>query len=137
MEWTEDLSVGVDEIDSQHRELFSRINDLVDAIKHARCKYTIGGTIKFLEDYAVTHFREEERCMLEHHYEGYRQQKAQHELFLRSLSDLKKMLEAPKVEGSFYELSVITNQVVVDWILDHIIKVDKRLGRFLREKNGA
>jgi hemerythrin len=32
MQWTEDLSVGVEAIDNQRRELFIRINSLADAI---------------------------------------------------------------------------------------------------------
>ena len=38
MEWTNNLSVGVSTIDSQHQELFKRINNLVIAIKQHRCK---------------------------------------------------------------------------------------------------
>lgn len=60
MQWTEDLSVGVDRIDEQHKELFEKINDLVEAIKSHTCKYKIGDVVKFLEDYVVFHFGQEE-----------------------------------------------------------------------------
>jgi hemerythrin len=53
MEWTEDLSVGIDLIDNQHKELFTGINDLVAAIKQSTCKYRIGDVVKFLDDYIV------------------------------------------------------------------------------------
>jgi hemerythrin len=33
-----------------------------------------------------------------------------------------------------YELSVTVNQVVVDWIVDHIMKIDKKFGSFLKNK---
>jgi hemerythrin len=41
MQWTEDLSVGVETIDNQHKELFSRINSLADAIRLGKCTYII------------------------------------------------------------------------------------------------
>lgn len=132
MQWTKDLAVGVDEIDNQHKELFSRINNLVVAIKKAECKYVIDGTVKFLEDYAVIHFTAEEGYMTRYNYPEYRQHRDQHEIFLNSLNGLKKLAATPREGVSFYELSVTTNQVVVDWIVSHVAAVDKRLGDFLK-----
>lgn len=136
MEWTEDLSVGVDRIDDQHKELFARINDLVAAVKQHTCKYKIGDVIKFLEDYVVFHFGEEEKYMKEYGYPAYPQHREQHEIFMKNFEGLKEKL--PRLEGGrkpgSYDLSVQTNQLVVDWILEHISKVDKRLGAFLKDK---
>lgn len=136
MQWTEDLAVGIEKIDEQHRELFEKINDLVAAVKQSVCKYKIGDTIKFLEDYVVFHFGEEEKLMQQFGYPGYPAHKDQHEKFIANFNELKK--ELPKLEGGkkpgSYDLSVETNQVVVDWILDHIAKVDKQLGAFLKDK---
>ena len=136
MQWTEDLAVGVEKIDAQHKELFEKINDLVAAVKQSVCKYKIGDVIRFLEDYVVFHFGEEERYMLKFGYPDYQVHKAQHEKFIANFQELKK--ELPKLEGGSkpgsYDLSVETNKVVVDWILDHIATVDKRLGVFLKDK---
>lgn len=136
MKWTNDLSVGVDIIDNQHKELFNRINSLVEAIKQHVCKHKISDVIQFLEDYIHTHFSLEEKFMLKYEYSGYQFHKAQHEYFKKELSVLKS--ELIKIEGGAkpgsYELSMTTNQVVVDWILDHIAKIDKELGKFLQTK---
>lgn len=136
MQWTEDLSVGVEMIDNQHKELFNRINELVAAIKQSQCKYKIGDVIKFLEDYIAFHFGEEEKYMNKYNYHGYQAHKAQHEKFIKNFLELKK--ELPKLEGGTkpgsYDLSVATNQIVVEWILEHIAKVDKHLGEFLKNK---
>ena len=136
MQWTKDLSVGVDEIDNQHKELFNRINDLVAAIKQHRCKDEIDGTLKFLEEYAATHFAYEEHAMKDFHYPEYPQHKAHHARYLKNLSELKNEAALPRVKGSSYDLSVTTNQVVVDWIIDHIMKVDRKFGKFLGARTG-
>lgn len=136
MKWTEDLSVGIEVIDKQHKELFERINSLVDAIKQHVCKYKISDVIKFLEDYVHIHFGEEEKYMLKYEYPHYSFHKSQHEHFKKELANLKP--ELLKLEGGTkpgsYELSVTTNQLVVDWILEHIANVDKHLGKFLKSK---
>ncbi len=134
MEWTEDLSVGNKTIDGQHKELFVKINDLVLAINNSVCKYKIGDVIKFLDDDIVFHFGEEEKMMQKSSYPGYKAHKAQHEDFKRNFSALKHdlaKLDGGKKPGS-YDLSVRTNQIVVDWILEHIAMVDKKLGEFLK-----
>ncbi|MEJ2313330.1 MAG: bacteriohemerythrin [Nitrospirota bacterium] len=127
MQWTPALSVGIDIIDEQHKELFAKINDLVVAIKSHTCKYKIGDVVKFLEDYVVFHFGEEQRLMLRFDYPGYKHHKAQHEEFMRNIDRVKEIL--PTLEGGrkpgSYDLSVETNQLVVDWIIEHISRVDK------------
>lgn len=131
MEWTEKLATGISTIDSQHKELFKRINNLVTAIKQHRCKDEIDGTIKFLEDYARIHFSEEEKHMRETNYAGLDEQREDHKKYLAALAELKEQASLPRIPGSSYDLSATTNQVVVDWIVDHIIKLDMKFGAFL------
>ena len=128
MEWTTDLTVDEGRIDEQHRELFARITKLVEAIKSKTCKYEIGPTTKFLEEYIIEHFRDEEEMMRKAGYPDFDAHKAIHEKFISDFNELKKNLES---ESSNYTKSVYTNQIVVDWILEHIQEIDKSFGRFL------
>ena len=137
MEWTEKLATGISTIDSQHKELFKRINNLVNAIKQQRCKSEIDGTIKFLDDYARLHFSEEEKHMRESNYGGLEEQREDHKKYLAALADLKEQASLPRIQGGSYDLSATTNQVVVDWIVDHIMKVDMRFGAFLRSRKSS
>ena len=134
MEWNEKLAVGITTIDSQHKELFKRINNLVAAIKEHSCKAEIDSVLKFLDDYARVHFSEEEKHMQETGYRGYEEQRADHKRYLAALAELKEQASLPRVQGSSYDLSATTNQVVVDWIVDHIMKVDMKFGEFLKSK---
>jgi hemerythrin len=129
MEWTDDLSVGVEHIDEQHRELFRRINQLVEAVKKSECKYIIGDVMKFLHDYAVEHFGDEEALMVRRDYPGYKPHRAEHLKFIRDLAGMEEEL---RDEKSSYTRSVYTNQMVVDWIINHIKKRDMKLGAYIR-----
>ena len=136
MEWNENLSVGFRKIDADHKELFKMIKELVDAINQHTCKYKIDDVIKFLEDYAKNHFAMEENYMEESAYPEYRQHRAEHEKFMITFAELKRELQKIKASGSYagsYELSVTTDQVLVDWLLDHIAKADRKLVGFLNE----
>lgn len=128
MEWTPDLAVDEGKIDEQHRELFKRISKLVSAIKSKTCKHEIGPTTAFLEEYIIEHFRDEQEMMREAGYPDFEEHRAIHEKFISDFNELKKNLES---ESSNYTKSVYTNQIVVDWILEHIQEMDKAFGRFL------
>jgi hemerythrin len=135
MEWTEDLAVGIIKIDEQHRELFKRINDLLLAIREQRCRTEIDKTIEFLDDYARFHFGEEEQRMEEAGYKGLQEHKLQHAVYLRNIEELKRQASLPRESGMSYELSVTATQIVVDWIVTHIMNTDKLFGVYLRQLN--
>ncbi len=134
MEWSDRLATGIRTIDSQHKELFKRINNLVTAIKQQRCKSEIDGMIKFLDDYARVHFSEEEKHMRETNYDGLAEQLEDHKKYLAALAELKTQASLPRIQGSSYDLSATTNQVVVDWIVAHIMKLDKKFGDYLKKQ---
>jgi len=134
MEWNEKLATGISTIDSQHKELFKRISNLVQAIKQHRCKSEIDGMLKFLDDYARVHFAEEEKHMRDSGYPGYEEQREDHKKYLENLAELKVEASLPRIQGSSYDLSATTNQVAVDWIVAHILKLDMKFGEFLKSK---
>ncbi len=134
MEWTEKLATGISTIDSQHKELFKRINNLVVAIKQQRCRSEIDGMIQFLDDYARVHFSEEEKHMRETNYPGIKEQLESHKQYLAALAELKNQPALPRIQGSSYDLSATINQVVVDWIVDHIMRLDMKFGEFLKQR---
>jgi hemerythrin len=134
MEWSDKLSIGIPSIDSQHKELFIRINNLVKAIKEHRCRSEIDGVLKFLDDYARVHFSDEEKHMRETNFAGLEEQRQEHKKYLQALKELKEQAALPRASGASYDLSATTNQVVVDWIVDHIMKVDIKFGEFLKKR---
>jgi len=130
IKWSQDLSVGVNEIDSQHKELFETVNNLIEAMAKAKGKEEIGKVISFLEKYVVTHFGTEERYMAKFNYPDYASHKEMHSQFVKDFISLKKELEAGASTISIIHIQ----RRVVDWLINHIGKVDKVLGGFLQGK---
>jgi hemerythrin len=50
MQETEHLSVGIEAIDSRHKELFIRSNSLADAIRQGKWKHIVNRVITFIEN---------------------------------------------------------------------------------------
>jgi hemerythrin-like metal-binding protein len=129
-EWTERLSVGVETIDAQHRELFASINALLNSSGTA-IPSEIPKVVAFLEDYVTNHFGMEEIYMRRLSYPGYPFHKGEHVSFITEFYDLRDELDAG---GSSPELAERMGRFFGDWLVNHIGKVDKALGAFLREK---
>lgn len=133
-EWTEDLSVGVTEIDNQHKELFRRRNDLIDAIAAGRGRDELLRLTAFLETYIVTHFSLEEYYMMRFGYPALDAHRAEHLAFMREFFDIKGKVRGL---GATDELVGRTGDFIISWLREHITVVDKEFGVFLRAKLAA
>lgn len=129
IEWTQDLAVGIEIIDEQHKEIFRRIDALLEACKAGKGKAAVGETLNFLEEYVDEHFAAEEAIQVRYAYPGYESHKQEHERFIQSVDKLNKKFEK---EGPSLTMVLETNMVVVDWLVRHIKKVDMDLGAYLK-----
>lgn len=126
--WSREFEVGVELIDSQHRELIDRINKLMVAIREGRGREETSGLMRFLQEYVVEHFRAEEGLMLRHHYADYAEHKEMHDTFIADLDELVGTLESCGVDS---DLVVSVNQKVINWLVSHIFLVDKGLQNYV------
>ena len=130
MPWTPDLSVGVELIDDQHKQWFEKAEKLFEAGKNHQAKEYIGELLVFLDDYTKKHFSDEENYMLRIHYPGYGEQRKAHAAFIRQLAKLRSDYAA---SGGNILVILNANQLVVNWLTQHISNMDKKIGRFVRE----
>mgnify|MGYP001249926168 CR=1 FL=1 len=84
LEWNPGMSVGVEEIDAQHRELFRRAAELLEGIRRGE-RGEIGALVEYLHRYAVTHFGAEEETMRAARYPAYARHKAERDRFIEDL----------------------------------------------------
>jgi len=92
-EWREEMATGDEEIDSQHRELLRRINDLLQGVRALKGSEEIGKLLWFLKGYVRKHFWAEEELQLNCGFPGYLAHKAEHEAFY---------LEVKRAQGREY-----------------------------------
>jgi hemerythrin len=130
LQWTEDLATGVVEVDNQHKEIFRRIEALLEACREGKGREKVGEVIAFLGDYVVMHFAAEERLQKQHAYPEYEAHKRTHEKFLKDFGDLKAQFDE---EGGTIGMVLATNRVVVDWLVNHIKMTDKKMAVYVRE----
>ncbi len=129
LQWNEKLAVGNDSIDNQHKEIFSRLNGLLDATARGKGKEEIVPLIKFLTDYTKTHFRDEEDIMAGHCYPALSLQREAHKQFVKDLFELHMEFE---IHGPTSLLFLRIQRHLGNWLIKHIGSEDKKFGDFLK-----
>jgi hemerythrin len=128
IQWNDNLSVNVGEIDRQHQQLIKFINDLNQAMKEGKGKDVVGRTVNSLMDYTKTHFKLEEGYFDRFAYPEKLSHKKSHDDFVRKVGDFKKDLEEGRLALSIQVLNFLS-----DWLRDHIMGTDKKYASFFAE----
>lgn len=121
IEWKEEYSVGVEEIDDQHKDLIGLILDLFNAINEKKTKEQLGEILKDLIEFADTHFSTEEKYFEEFDYENKEEHAKEHRDFAAKVIGLNEKYENNEIEISFELIDFLE-----DWLLDHLIEQDQK-----------
>jgi hemerythrin len=123
------LITGVDEIDAQHRELFQRLDALLEASRKKRSREEVIRMLEFLGSYVVAHFASEERTM---ETEGCPQLEAHRAEHRQLVSEIEILRHELKSEGPSPLFVIRVGNRVTQWLREHIYRTDRRLAEWLR-----
>lgn len=121
--WSDELSVGIQEIDEQHKVLVGLLNELHSAIAEHRGSAESRGILDRLAEYTRVHFAVEESLMRILGYQDHENHKHEHEMLTAQVVDLQQKLDAGKAAISFELLHFLKV-----WLTKHIHESDKRYG---------
>lgn len=127
--WNNNYSLGINEIDSQHRELVRIINTLHDAMSKGSAKNVLGDIIKKLINYTTSHFKTEEKYFDQFHYPKTLQHKKEHQEFVAKMVNFQNDFDSGKLTLSLEVMTFLKN-----WLTEHIKGKDAEYVPFLKEK---
>ncbi|MBB6480538.1 bacteriohemerythrin [Spirochaeta isovalerica] len=130
IDWSDLLSVGIDKMDSEHKELFVRINSLLKALISRSGDYNIAELVGFINEYIDFHFRDEEKMLESVNFPHLDAHKKLHKIYEDEFDQIEKKLRSGAFDAS---LLIEIQDKVVNWLLDHIAKVDKKYGEYIAE----
>ena len=123
------FQIGLEQFDSQHKNLFKIINELIQNLSSNQDRESTGKVLSSLLDYTVVHFRNEEELMDKFGYPNYETHKKQHEFLAARVKEICRKFQTDGV--------VINEETVgflVKWLQHHIARVDKEYVPFLKSK---
>ncbi len=119
IDWSDELSVGIEEIDEQHKVLLKLINQMHTAIHERHGSEAVDSILAELIEYTRIHFAVEESLMRILNYSGYIEHHEQHQELLEHVVQLQKKLASGKTAISFELMHFLKK-----WLTQHILEED-------------
>ncbi len=124
IQWDNKLSVGVNEIDNQHKAIINIINRLYDCVGSEDSSVDkVKDLLPELYWYASEHFKHEELFMFETSYESLVEHKKIHSDMLNEvksfIDNLEEQINSPEHMADFFK----------SWLLNHIVVEDHKYAR--------
>ena len=131
LEWSEEMSVGVPEIDKQHRKMISIINKVFNALPYVADIEVIKEAINELLQYASIHFATEEKYMTECNYKELDAHVMEHKTYIQTIN--KFNLELDNGERTVLDIALELNNFLIGWWSTHIMDTDKKYSTAIKE----
>lgn len=122
LQWRDDFSVGIDEVDHDHRALIELIGSLQKELRAGADTQQIIRSLGEIYAQISSHFALEEKIMREHHYPHFADHKEDHETLLDDLRDIMADVED---DGAIDEPQLTDD--LDRWFSDHFNTHDLKL----------
>ena len=127
--WSEEkYGLGIAALDQDHQ----RLVDLINAVQRGAAAHLgtafLEKVLADLSDYVATHFAREEGLMRQYGYPEFSAHKAAHGQFIVRIAEMKARLGSGKL---------VTGQIhgyLKDWLVLHILGMDRQYAPYLRER---
>lgn len=126
--WTDKLSVGVSEIDEQHKRWISIYNKLYESMTSGKPREKLKEVLKELTDYTHYHFGTEEMYFRRYGYGKADEHEKAHLIFTGNIMGFQK-----DFENSRTGLSDQLLEFLKDWLINHILYADKAYTKCFHE----
>lgn len=129
MTWTQDLELGIPEIDRQHMRLVGLLNALEAGVRDGYSRRILGSILTDLARYTVCHFTFEERLMETYRLPDSDEHKDEHRRLTADVLNFKMRFDVGRADVSDELLRFLR-----DWLQGHILGTDRRLVAALLER---
>jgi len=135
--WNDSYATGVAEIDEQHMILVHTLNEAGSRLTKDSSLEALEQITQDLLAYALYHFETEEELMQKYGYADGPPEEAdrhleQHRAFSAKVVAVREGLKAGTLISPDDLLGFLNN-----WLVNHILNTDKKLGAFIVAKRGA
>ena len=128
MDWVDEFSVGVEEIDRDHKKLLELLNELHDAVQAGEGREVLGKVLEGLTLYVSYHFSREEVLFLRTDYPDYEKHRKQHLALANTVEEVYEDFHSGMADTLPHQVL----DFLKNWLNDHILRADKAFGAYLK-----
>ncbi len=125
--WDEGLATGIEEIDRQHKNIYSKVGEILSL------DITDGKAIKeglsFLVSYVSEHFSMEEAAMINAYYPDFKEHREKHTYLVNQIFDINLELKRSIVADETLDNIKL---LMVEWLAKHIDEDDRAMAEYLK-----
>ncbi|MGK7345099.1 MAG: bacteriohemerythrin [Candidatus Nitrospinota bacterium M3_3B_026] len=126
------FTVYVPEMDAQHKKLVDLVNELYSAKLAGKSRQALGRVLDSLVDYTKTHFAAEEKLQRDMGFPESDSHKKVHEDLIAQVGKFYNEFKAGR--------QAISDEIMgflMDWLVNHIQKDDRKYGRHIQRQGGG
>jgi hemerythrin-like metal-binding protein len=131
--WDQSMSTGVKRLDSQHKVLFEKFNELelaFSANDTAKITRAVGEFLDFMQFYAAWHFKQEEECMHQYAFPIAAVNKNLHAVFIERFNEFYTRWQQGERN---LDLARETYTIGATWLKNHVMGIDIQLRDSIRK----
>lgn len=132
IDWSSEYSVGVEELDGQHRRWIEIMNELETALDSDLASQATSKALQAMIEYTQEHFSREEELMRRTEFPEFESHKALHDGFVAQCQSLHCALK----RANSATAKILFGQAR-RWFMEHIQVVDKQYSQHLNERGIA
>lgn len=117
LDWTDELSVGVPEMDAEHRHFIGLVNDLSEAILWRMELQQVKERMQAIVDDAVEHFSHEEALFEKWGYPDAGEHAKTHALILSEIREMVALFGRDETEYAWIEAGLKLKHILVEHLL--------------------
>ncbi|MBX9849032.1 MAG: hypothetical protein K2X64_07030, partial [Rhodocyclaceae bacterium] len=129
--WSDDLNVGITDIDGPHRNMLGQLGNLAISIRDGR-REDADMALAHVREHAVEHFDNEESVMHDVGYPFLPEHVQQHRRFVENIDALREQLTLGNHDPLHSAFQ--TKLLLSDWLINHSLKFDRHLAQFMRQR---
>ena len=130
IQWEEKYSVGVKEIDEQHKRFIDILNSLYAAVYASETREKLEEILVNLIKYKNNHFETEEKYFDLYDYENSDEHKKEHQEITKRINEFYKQFKEKRADITLELMDFLEN-----WLVDHVDQQDQKYVECFR-KNG-
>ncbi|MCW5699821.1 MAG: hemerythrin family protein [Rhodospirillales bacterium] len=130
IQWTDDMSVNVNSIDTDHKILFKLLNKFDEAVRLGMGEDVVSNVLDALLDYTEYHFEREEALMEACGYPDIDAHKYTHKVLKTQVAHIRDRHVANP--GTIHDREVLA--FLRNWLTAHILGRDKLYSPFMASK---
>jgi hemerythrin-like metal-binding protein len=134
VKWSdEQFSVGVKQIDDEHKRLVGLLNELHRALEAGTGEGALGGILDGLYQYTCYHFAHEEIMFRRSNYPAIEKHYEQHRILTTKVLEIYEDFQKGTLKVSPEQIL----EFLKTWLAQHIMGADREFGMYLNSKRAA